>query len=111
MVSELAIAVVLLVGAGLLIQSLWRLHNVSPGFESQNLLTFVVGIPSVKYPTEKQDQFYRDLVGRLKSLPGVRSASSVIPLPLSGNAFTISFETEGRPVAKAMNLQLTFCHQ
>jgi putative ABC transport system permease protein len=99
-VSELAIAVVLLVGAGLLIQSLWRLHNVSPGFESQNLLTFVVGIPSVKYPTEKQDRFYRDLVGRLKLLPGVRSAASVIPLPLSGNAFTISFETEGRPVAK-----------
>jgi putative ABC transport system permease protein len=60
----------------------------------------VVGIPSVKYPTGKQDQFYRDLVGRLKLLPGVRSAASVIPLPLSGNAFTISFETEGRPVAK-----------
>jgi putative ABC transport system permease protein len=99
-VSELAIAVVLLVGAGLLIQSLWRLRNVSPGFESQNLLTFVVGIPEVKYPTEKQDQFYRDLVARLQSLPGVRAAGSVIPLPLSGEMFRISFETEGRPVAK-----------
>ncbi|HEV7473375.1 MAG TPA: ABC transporter permease, partial [Pyrinomonadaceae bacterium] len=99
-VSELAIAVVLLIGAGLLIQSLWRLQHVSPGFESQNLLTFVVGIPEVKYPVEKQNQFYRDLVARLRSLPGVRSAGSVIPLPLSGNAFTISFETEGRPVAK-----------
>jgi len=99
-VSELAIAVVLLVGAGLLIQSLWRLQNVSPGFESQSLLTFVVGIPEVKYPTEKQDQFYRELVARLQSLPGVRSAASVIPLPLSGDAFSISFETEGRPVAK-----------
>ena len=99
-VGELAIAVVLLVGAGLLIQSLWRLRQVSPGFESQNLLTFVVGIPEVKYPTEKQAQFYRDLIGRIESLPGVRSASSVIPLPLSGDAFSISFETEGRPVAK-----------
>src|ERR1044072_6309120 len=99
-VTELAIAVVLLVGAGLLIQSLWRLQNVSPGFESQNLLTFVVGIPEVKYPTEKQDQFFRDLVTRLQALPGVRSAGSIIPLPLSGNAFSISFETEGRPVAK-----------
>ncbi len=99
-VSELAIAVVLLVGAGLLIQSLWRLQLVSPGFESQNLLTFVVGIPEVKYPTEKQAQFYRDLVARVESLPGVRSASSVIPLPLNGDAFSISFETEGRPVAK-----------
>jgi putative ABC transport system permease protein len=99
-VSELAIAVVLLVGAGLLIQSLWRLQHVSPGFESQNLLTFVVGIPEVKYPVSKQAQFYRDLTARIQSLPGVRSASSVIPLPLSGDLFRISFETEGRPVAK-----------
>jgi putative ABC transport system permease protein len=99
-VSELAIAVVLLVGAGLLIQSLWRLRQVSPGFESQNLLTFVVGIPEVKYPTEKQAQFYHDLVARVESLPGVRSASAVIPLPLSGDLFRISFETEGRPMAK-----------
>jgi putative ABC transport system permease protein len=99
-VSELAIAVVLLVGAGLLMQSLWRLRQVSPGFESQGLLTFVVGIPEVRYPTEKQAQFYHDLVARVESLPGVRSASAVIPLPLSGDAFSISFETEGRPVAK-----------
>jgi len=99
-VGELAIAVVLLVGAGLLIQSLWRLRQVSPGFESQNLLTFVVGIPEVKYPTGKQAQFYRDLITRIESLPGVRSASSIIPLPLSGDSFSISFETEGRPVAK-----------
>jgi putative ABC transport system permease protein len=99
-VSELAIAVVLLVGAGLLIQSLWRLRQVSPGFDSQNLLTFVVGIPEVKYPTAKQAQFYHDLVARVESLPGVRSASSIIPLPLSGDLFRISFETEGRPMAK-----------
>jgi putative ABC transport system permease protein len=99
-VSELAIAVILLVGAGLLIQSLWRLRQVNPGFQSANLLTFVVGVPEVRYPSEKQAQFYRDLVTRVQSLPGVTSASSVIPLPLSGDAFRISFETEGRPVAK-----------
>lgn len=100
LVTELAIAVVLLVGAGLLIQSLWRLRQVSPGFNPQNVLTFTVGIPEVKYPTAKQAQFYQDLVARLESLPGVRSASTVIPLPLSGDAFMLSFETEGRPVAK-----------
>jgi putative ABC transport system permease protein len=99
-VGELAIAVVLLVGAGLLIQSLWRLRSVSPGFDSQNLLTFVVGIPEVKYPADKQEPFYRELVRRVESLPGVRSASSIIPLPLNGDAFVISFETEGRPVEK-----------
>ena len=99
-VGELAIAVVLLVGAGLLIQSLWRLRQVSPGFSPQNVLTFVVGVPEAKYPTDKQAQFYRDLVGRIESLPGVAAASAVIPLPLSGDRFSISFETEGRPVAK-----------
>jgi putative ABC transport system permease protein len=99
-VGELAIAVVLLVGAGLLIQSLWRLRQVSPGFKSQNVLTFVVGVPEVKYPTEKQAPFYRDLVARIESLPGVSSAGAVIPLPLSGDLFSISFETEGRPEAK-----------
>jgi putative ABC transport system permease protein len=99
-VGELAIAVVLLVGAGLLIQSLWRLRQVNPGFESQNLLTFVVGIPEVRYPTNKQAQFYRDLIERIEKLPGVRSTSSIIPLPLSGDDFSISFETEGRPLAR-----------
>jgi putative ABC transport system permease protein len=99
-VSELAIAVVLLVGAGLLIQSLWRLRQVNPGFQSANLLTFVVGIPEVRYPTEKQSPFYRDLVQRVRSLPGVQSATAVVPLPLSGDQFRISFEIDGKPVAK-----------
>jgi putative ABC transport system permease protein len=99
-VTELAIAVILLVGAGLLIQSLWRLGNVKPGFNSENVLTLVVGIPDVKYPAAKQAQFYQDLAGRIQSLPGVRSASSVIPLPLNGDRFGISFEIDGRPVPK-----------
>jgi putative ABC transport system permease protein len=99
-VSELAIAFVLLVGSGLLIQSFWRLYQVSPGFEPQNLLTMVVSIPEVKYPTERQEHFFRELLTRVRSLPGVRSASAVTPLPLSGDMYRISFETEGRPVAK-----------
>jgi putative ABC transport system permease protein len=99
-VSELAIAVVLLVGSALLIQSLWRIRQVNPGFPSHNLLTLIVEIPEVKYPTEKQARFYQELISRVSSLPGVTAASSVMPLPLSGNRFGISFETEGRPVAK-----------
>jgi putative ABC transport system permease protein len=99
-VAELAIAVVLLVGAGLLIRSLWRLRQVSPGFDSQNVLTFTLGLPSVRYPTEKQGQFFNDLIARIQSLPGVQSASVVTPLPLSGERFSLSFETEGRPVPK-----------
>ena len=99
-VAELSVAVVLLVGAGLLIQSLWRLRQVSPGFESSNVLTFSVALPEVKYSSEKQIQFFDDLGTRLQSLPGVQSSSPVMPLPLGGNRFSISFETEGRPVAK-----------
>ncbi len=64
------------------------------------MLTLVVGIPEVKYPTKKQAPFYNDLAGRIETLPGVRSASSIMPLPLSGDRFGISFEIEGRPVAK-----------
>jgi putative ABC transport system permease protein len=100
MVGEIAVAVVLLVGAGLLIQSLWRLRQVSPGFQPQNVLTFVVGVPDVKYSSEKQAQFYNDLTTRLKTLPGVHLASSVIPLPLSGDRYSISFLIDGRPVAE-----------
>jgi putative ABC transport system permease protein len=98
-VAELAIAVVLLVGAGLLIQSLWRLQHVNPGLQPQNILTFNVSLPEVRYPSEKQVRFYHDLVERMRSLPGVQSASAVLPLPLSGDRFSISFQIEGRPVA------------
>jgi putative ABC transport system permease protein len=98
-VAELAIAVVLLVGAGLLIQSLWRLQHINPGLQPQNVLTFNLSLPDVRYSSEKQARFYRDLLPRLRALPGVQSASAVMPLPLSGDRMSISFQIEGRPVA------------
>jgi putative ABC transport system permease protein len=98
-VAELAIAVVLLVGAGLLIQSLWRLQHVNPGLQPENILTFNLSLPDVRYSSEKQVRFYRDLMTRIRSLPGVQSASAVMPLPLSGDRMGISFQIEGRPVA------------
>jgi putative ABC transport system permease protein len=97
-VVELAVAVVLLVGAGLLIQSLWRLRNVNTGLQSQNVLTFNVGLPELKYKTDRQTQFFIDLKSRLETMPGVQSASTIFPLPLSGDRFSISFEIEGRPM-------------
>jgi putative ABC transport system permease protein len=97
-VSELAIAVVLLIGAGLLIKSLWLLQNVDPGLKPQNILTFDTVLPESRYPTEKQARFFQDLNKRLAVLPGVQSVSSVYPLPLSGDRFSISFQIEGRPV-------------
>jgi putative ABC transport system permease protein len=99
-VVELAVAVVLLVGAGLLIQSLWRLRQVNPGFQPQNVLTFNVAVPEVRYATDKQAVFFHDLAARIETLPGVQSASAVTPLPLSGDRYSLSFATDGRPVAK-----------
>jgi putative ABC transport system permease protein len=98
-VTEVAVAVVLLVGAGLLIKSLWLLHTVNPGLDPKNILTFNIALPEVKYPSEQQSRFFQDLRTRLQGIPGVQSASSVNPLPLSGDRFMISFEIDGRPVA------------
>jgi putative ABC transport system permease protein len=99
-VSELAIAVVLLVAAGLLIQSLWRLQNVNSGLQPDNVLTFDLALPETKYDADKQAKFYSDLKTRIESSPGVQSASTIMPLPLSGSRFMISFQIEGREVAK-----------
>ncbi len=99
-VGEVAIAIVLLAGAGLLIQSLRRLQQVSLGFNPHNVLTFSIGLPEVKYKPEQQVEFYRQLKARLESLPGVKSASAVMPLPLGGDRMRVTFETEARTIAK-----------
>jgi putative ABC transport system permease protein len=98
-VVELGLAVLLLTGAALLIQSLWRLQRVNSGLHPENILTFNVTLPEVKYKSGDQSQFFIDLKHRLESTPGVQSASSILPLPLSGDRFGISFEIEGRPMA------------
>jgi putative ABC transport system permease protein len=97
-VSELAIAVVLLVCAGLLIQSLWRLQRVKSGLQPENVLTFNLSLSEVKYDYNRQSQFFSDLRKRLETAPGVQTASSIYPLPLSGDRFSISFQIEGREV-------------
>jgi putative ABC transport system permease protein len=99
-VGELAIAVVLLVAAGLLIQSLWRLQHVNSGLQPDNVLTFNLGLPETKYDPDKQAKFFSELKRRLESSPGVQSASTIVPLPLSGDRFMISFQIEGREVAR-----------
>lgn len=97
-VVELGFAVLLLTAAALLIQSLWRLQNVKSGLQPENLLTFNATLPEIKYKSANQSQFFIDLKQRLESTPGVQSASSIYPLPLSGDRFSISFEIEGRPM-------------
>ena len=95
--AEVAIAVVLLTGAGLLIQSLWRLQKVDSGIDTKNVIAMEVGLPEVRYTTAQQREFYRQLQTRLSTLPGVVAASAVFPLPLTNQGMSLSFETEGRP--------------
>jgi putative ABC transport system permease protein len=82
-VTELALAVVLLVGAGLMLRSLWSLQRVQLGFDPTNVLTMRVALPQTGYPTpEHVIGFYQRLLERVRDLPGVRSAGAVRALPL-----------------------------
>jgi putative ABC transport system permease protein len=84
-VAEIALSLVLLVGAGLLIKSFLRLHGVNAGFDTRNLLTMQITLPNVQYPnTERQNDFVRQTLQRIEALPGVKSAAATINLPLVG---------------------------
>jgi putative ABC transport system permease protein len=96
-VSEIALALVLLAGAGLLLRSFSKLRAVDPGFRSDHLLTMDIGLPQAKYPegTLKPRAFYRELLDRTNSLPGVERAGAVSILPLGGNFDTAGALPEG----------------
>jgi putative ABC transport system permease protein len=97
-VAEIALAVVLLVGAGLMIKSFGALSGVNPGFDAHNVLTARVTVPGSRYDTEaKRIQFYGDLVARLKAIPGVESAGAISFLPLAGPGAGTSFTVVGQP--------------
>jgi putative ABC transport system permease protein len=84
-VTEIALALVLLAGAGLLIESFFRLTHVNPGFNPDHLLTFKLSLPDNKYKTDASDiAFYQQLLDRLSHLPGVRSVSMESLAPFNG---------------------------
>jgi len=97
-VVELAIAVVLLVGAGLLGQSLYRLLRVDIGFEADHLATFDIAIPEKSYPKDEQvAELIRRIVARVSKMPGVVSASVTSTLPVNYNGNTDWIRFVGRP--------------
>jgi putative ABC transport system permease protein len=100
-IVEMALALILLVSAGLLIRSLIRLQNVNPGFDPHNVMTASLDLPDAKYSDPKKAEFFRELTPLLNALPGVQSAAAVFPLPMSGDEIRTSFQIEGRPVAKS----------
>ena len=100
-VAQLALALVLLTGAGLLIKGLWRLHSVDPGFRPENLLTMFIQLPPSRYSgIPAQTRFRRDLLANMNAVPGIQAAM-ISELPLSGEWLFHSFVLEGRaPVPK-----------
>jgi putative ABC transport system permease protein len=111
MISEIALSVILLAGAGLLIQSFARLREVNPGFKANNVLTMRLSIPPGKIPPGPgRAQFYREVTERVKTLSGVQSASAVLSLPLGGDTFNVgrSFIREGRPATPEESANATY---
>ncbi len=97
-VAEVAVSLVLLVGAGLLINSFLRLRNVDPGFRADNLLTMRLVLPRQKYPDQtRRTDFYTDLIRRVEALPGVRSAAVTNWIPLVPQGDSQGISIEGRP--------------
>ncbi len=100
-IVEMALAVILLVSAGLLIRSLGRLRSVSPGFDPHNVMTANVDLPDAQYSDAKKAEFFRELIPRVEQIPGVQSAAAIFPLPMGGDEIRTGFQIEGRPVAKS----------
>ena len=97
-VSEVALALLLSVGAGLMIKSFLRLQQVSPGFEANNLLTMNIALPRQKYSQPQQaNAFFDQLAEHIKTLPGVKSVGGIDPLPFSNSNVSTSFLIEGAP--------------
>ncbi|HKV34703.1 MAG TPA: ABC transporter permease [Pyrinomonadaceae bacterium] len=100
-VGEIALSLVLLIGAGLLVTSFLRLRDVNPGFDAQNVLTTYLGLARAKYPDgEKQSRAFSEIVGRVGSTPGVEAAAVIFPLPFSGADAANTFVIEGQPAAR-----------
>lgn len=97
-VAEIAIALVLLIGAGLLMRSFVRLQSVDPGFRPTSALTVRVGLPLTAYPKREQvGIFYQQLQEKLQAIPGVQAVAFSSTLPMAGIDTDTGFQIEGRP--------------
>ena len=95
-VSEVALAIVLLIGSGLMLKSFRRWIAVDPGFKPERVLAFNVSLPNAKYPNgAQQTAFFDQLRHQLETLPGVEAVGGNVALPMSNNNWTRSFRVEG----------------
>jgi len=101
-IGEMAISLMLLVGAGLLLKSFYLLQKEPPGFRPENVLTTQISLPAVKYAEASQKLvFFQNLLGSLEKSPGVRSVGLVNALPMNGSDFTTGYRAPGLQGAEA----------
>jgi len=97
-VAQTALALVLLVGSGLMVRSFWELRHADPGFDTRGMLTFRVGLPTASYPGAVQAaSFYQEFKERLEGLPGVESVGGATNIPLASGASGTAFTVEDAP--------------
>ena len=98
-ISQVALTLLLLLGAGLMLRSFAELRKVDPGFRAENLLTLKIALPDALYPkTEQRASFLRELLQRLNSTPGIQKAAATDRLPLSGEGNWGGINIVGRPL-------------
>jgi putative ABC transport system permease protein len=97
---QIALAVILLTGSGLMLRSFLRLANLNPGFQIQRALTLQVALPESEYPNDASvARFFQQALDRLKAVPGITAAAVTSSLPLGGSASSSGHEIEGKPTA------------
>src|SRR4029078_5062032 len=93
---EVALALALLVGAGLMLRTVAHLQQVNPGFDAKNVVTMNISLPRQKYPSGgERNRFFEQLLARVRALSGIKSAGGIDPLPLSNSNGTTGFVIEG----------------
>jgi putative ABC transport system permease protein len=101
-VAQVALSLVLLVGAGLLVRSLWELQHVPPGFDADHVLTAQLGLPAQRYQDrESQVRFWNSILGAVRALPGVSAASATTMLPMRGGGDTYYWRADKPPATSA----------
>ncbi len=97
-ISEVALSLVLLIGAGLMIRSFWKLQNVNPGFETSNALSLSIALNWIRYSEPHQRLAFVDrAIEQIRAVPGVVSVGTTTRIPLTGGGSTQPFSVEGRP--------------
>ncbi|HEY2821051.1 MAG TPA: ABC transporter permease [Candidatus Acidoferrum sp.] len=105
--AEIALALVLLVAAGLLLRSFSKLTEVSPGFQVENIVKAEVALPRAQYATPQQQlSFSQNLLARLQSQPGMQNSALAIPLPITDGFINIAFDIENKPAVSAAEARI-----